>query len=101
MSIDVYIAFEVVRKPTYDEWIFPSLLFGAVHFIFRDIRSNFSFLCHLYGLIYILDQSPTSYHDFNQAGVIRMIELFCMESASWTGLFSHIGYACQTILSNQ
>ena len=65
---------------------------------FRDIRSNFSFLCQLYGLIYILDQSPTSYHafyDFNQAGVIRMIALFCIECASWTGFFSHICYACQ------
>ena len=48
-----------------------------------------------YHLIYILDQSPTSYHaidyDFNQTGVIRMIALFCMVFASWTGLFSHIG----------
>ena len=24
-----------------------------------------------------------------------MIALFCMACASWTGLFSHIGYACQ------
>ena len=24
-----------------------------------------------------------------------MIALFCMVCASWTGLFSHIGYACQ------
>ena len=36
-------------------------------------------------------------YDFNQAGVIRMIALFCMVCASWTGLFSHIGYACQII----
>ena len=34
-------------------------------------------------------------YDFNQAGVIRMIALFCMVCASWTGLFSHFDYACQ------
>ena len=33
--------------------------------------------------------------DFNQAGAIIMIALFCIVCASWIGLFSHIGYACQ------
>ena len=32
--------------------------------------------------------------------VLLMIALFCMECVSWTGLFSHIGYACQTSIND-
>ena len=54
--------------------------------------------CLLYAVSYvkhIVSLGFGSHYGFNQAGVIIMIALFCIVCASWTGLFSHIGYACQ------
>ena len=70
--------------------VFPNFFLTNVFFALK----GFKLFIINYHLIYILDQSPTSYaidYDFNQTGVIRMIALFCMVCASWTGLFSHIG----------
>ena len=36
----------MASQPTCDEWTFPYVSVGRVHFLFRGIGSNFSFLFH-------------------------------------------------------
>ena len=48
---DIVVSFPFLINDIYtifDEWIFPSLSFGRVHFHIRGIRSDFEFLLHFW-----------------------------------------------------